>query len=76
MTIEQDCYLLEMLRNVLDMLQRDPTFRKQMDDEYRKRVMETQIRRLPIFRDLTEKEYAKLHDSVRLEVFEAGTVIF
>ena len=27
-TIEDDCYLLEMLRNVLDMLQRDPTFRK------------------------------------------------
>ena len=43
---EDDCYMLEMLRNVLDMLQKDPVYKKRTDAMYRKRVMETHVRRL------------------------------
>jgi len=74
-TIEQDCYLLEMLRNVLDMLQRDKSFRSRMDDLYRQRVMETNVRRMELFSSLSDHEYAQLRDSIDLEVFDAGKII-
>lgn len=74
-TIEEDCYLLEMLRNVLDMLQRDKSFRSRMDDLYRQRVMETNVRRMALFASLSDHEYAQLRDSIDLEVFDAGRII-
>ncbi|MBT4866294.1 MAG: 4Fe-4S dicluster domain-containing protein, partial [Planctomycetaceae bacterium] len=74
-TIEQDCYLLEMLRNVLDMLQRDKSFRIRMDDLYRQRVMETNVRRMELFAGLSDHEYAQLRDTIDLKVFDAGKII-
>src|SRR2546421_292162 len=41
--------VLEMLRNVLDVLQKNKTFRAKLDTEYRQSALETHLRSVPIF---------------------------
>lgn len=69
-------YMIEMVRNSLDALRRDPNYRKRMDQTYRNRVMETQVRSLPMFRVLSDQDYQWLADQLDLVEFEAGDVIF
>ncbi len=73
---DQDCYLLEMMRNVLDLLQKDPDFKKRMDAVYKKRVLEGHIRRLSIFEDLTDQEFELLRDNIELLEVPTGGLIF
>ena len=73
---EDDCYMLEMLRNVLDMLQKDPVYKKRTDAMYRKRVMETHVRRLSVFEDLSDEDFEKLKEAIELVEFESGQTIF
>ena len=69
-------YMIEMVRNALDALRGNAEYRKRMDQTYRTRVMETQVRSLPLFRILTDDEYTWLADKLELVEFEAGDVIF
>ena len=73
---EQECYMLEMLRNVLDMLHNDPAYKERMDAVYKKRVLESHIRRLSIFEELTDAEFATLRDSIELLEVPTGGMIF
>ena len=73
---EEDCYMLEMLRNVLDMLHNDPVYKKKLDDVYRARVLDGHVRQLPIFDGLSAEDFAKVKDRIDLVEFEAGSVVF
>lgn len=73
---ETDCYMLEMLRNVLDMLHSDPAYKERMDAVYKKRVLEGHIRRLSIFEDLSDQEFAALRDNIELVEVPTGGLIF
>jgi Fe-S-cluster-containing hydrogenase component 2/CRP-like cAMP-binding protein len=73
---DNECYMLEMLRNVLDMLHKDPVYKERMDGIYRKRVLEGHIRRLSIFEELSDAEYAKLHDAIELIEVPTGDLVF
>ncbi len=68
--------MLEMLRNVLDMLQKDEVYKKRTDAMYRKRVMETHVRRLPVFEDLSDEDFEKLKQAIDLVEFDSGETIF
>jgi CRP-like cAMP-binding protein len=72
---DRDCYALEMLRNILDQVQKDPQYKSKSDEIYKKRVFELQIRKLSIFRDLTDAEFNELRDGVELVSLEPGTLI-
>ncbi|HAB10664.1 MAG TPA: hypothetical protein DCE47_03115 [Planctomycetaceae bacterium] len=69
------CYLLEMVRNVLDTLHNDPKYKLRMDAVYRERVLEGHIRQLSLFKELDEVEFSKLREHVELVEFESGGVI-
>ncbi len=69
-------YMIEMVRNALDALRGNAEYRKRMDATYRTRVMETQVRSLPLFQVLTDEEYKWLSEKLELVEFEAGDVIF
>ena len=69
------CYLLEMVRNVLDTLHNDPKYKLRMDAVYRERVLEAHIRQLSLFKELDEVEFSKLREHVELVEFESGGVI-
>jgi CRP-like cAMP-binding protein len=74
--VERECYLLELLRNVLDILHGDPGYQQRMDDAYRQRVLESHLRRLSIFRELDDATFDRLKQSVELVEFKSGATIF
>jgi len=73
---DEECYMLEMLRNVLDMLHSDPAYKEQMDVIYRQRVLENHVRRLSIFENLSDSEFAKLREAIELIEVPTGGIIF
>jgi Fe-S-cluster-containing dehydrogenase component/CRP-like cAMP-binding protein len=73
---EEDCYMLEMLRNVLDMLHKDPKYKEKLDRIYRERVLDGHIRRLPIFQNVSDEDFADVKERIELVDFEAGSVVF
>ncbi|MDA0590894.1 MAG: 4Fe-4S binding protein [Planctomycetota bacterium] len=73
---DEDCYMLEMLRNVLDMLHNDEKYSQKLDAVYRERVLDGHIRRLSIFQDLPEEEFNEIRERIELVDFPAGSVVF
>lgn len=72
---ETNCTMLEMLRNVLDVLQKNKTFRAQLDQTYRRRALDAHLRNVPIFRGLTAQFIDHLRDRVELLRFAPGELI-
>ena len=50
---ETDCTMLEMLRNVLDIMQRNKNIQAQLDANYRQRALDDHLRSVPMFASLT-----------------------
>ncbi|NQV25246.1 MAG: 4Fe-4S dicluster domain-containing protein [Rhodopirellula sp.] len=73
---EEDCYMLEMLRNVLDMLHSDPAYKEKLDAIYRARVLDGHVRQLPIFEGLEDQHFAEVKDRIELVEYQAGSVVF
>lgn len=72
----EDCVMLEMLRNVLDVLQKNKTFRAQLEKKYRERALATHLRSVPILASLTPEFINHLRDRVELIRYAPGEVIF
>jgi CRP-like cAMP-binding protein/Fe-S-cluster-containing hydrogenase component 2 len=78
----EDCTVLEMLRNVLYMLQRNKHSRARLEEKYRQRAIDTHLRSVPIFASLLEDEgqFARfvefLRNRVELVRVNPGEVIF
>ncbi len=70
-----DCTMLEMLRNVLDILQRSKTFREKLETDYRRRALENHLRSLPLFATLTPEFIELLRDRVELRRYSPGQVL-
>ena len=60
-----DCVMLEMLRNVLDILQRNKTFRAQLERNYRARALDSHLRSVPIFSSAHKRLHRPLARSCR-----------
>jgi CRP-like cAMP-binding protein/Fe-S-cluster-containing dehydrogenase component len=72
---ETDVVAFEMLRNVLDIMLKNKTFRAQIDQNYRRRALETHLRGVPMFADLSPDFIAHLKESVELQRYAPGQVI-
>ncbi|MEO5926752.1 MAG: cyclic nucleotide-binding domain-containing protein [Bryobacteraceae bacterium] len=72
---ETDCVMLEMLRNVLDIMQRNKTLKAQLDANYRRRALEDHLRSVPMFATLTPEFIDTLRDRVELIRYNKGDVI-
>jgi CRP-like cAMP-binding protein len=72
----RDCYVLELLRNILDQIQKDPAYKARSDEVYKKRVLDLHLRKLSLFSDLNDAEFGEIRDSVELVNFEPGSLIF
>jgi len=72
---ETDCTMLEMLRNVLDIMQRNKNFRAQLDKSYRQRALDSHLRSVPVFAELTDDFIASLRETVELVRYSPGQLI-
>jgi CRP-like cAMP-binding protein/Fe-S-cluster-containing dehydrogenase component len=77
-----DVVVLEMLRNVLYVLQRNPDFRNRLQKTYRERAIENHLRNVPLFDSIRSRPelFQKFVDQLRHEVVlrrvSPGEVIF
>jgi CRP-like cAMP-binding protein/Fe-S-cluster-containing dehydrogenase component len=77
----EDCTVLEMLRNVLYIMQRSPSFRRDLDAKYRLRTIDRHLRSVPLFAPLRadEARFRRIVDELRprvsLQRCEPGEVI-
>lgn len=70
-----DCTMFEMLRNVLDIMQRNKTFRDQLERTYKKRALDSHLRSVPVLAPLTSDFVDHLREHVELLRFQPGQVI-
>ena len=70
-----DVVVLEMLRNVLDILQKNKTFRAELDRKYRQRALETHLKSVPVFASMPADFIGYLRDRVELQRYSPGEVI-
>lgn len=70
-----DCTMFEMLRNVLDIMQRNKTFREQLDRTYKKRALDSHLRSVPMLAPLTADFIDHLREHVELLRFRPGQII-
>jgi CRP-like cAMP-binding protein/Fe-S-cluster-containing dehydrogenase component len=77
----EDCTVLEMLRNVLYIMQRNPSFRRDLEAKYRARAIDTHLRSVDLFAPLCQDEaqFRRIVDELRprisLRRCEPGEVI-
>ncbi len=78
----EDCTILEMLRNVLYIMQRSPSFRAVLEKNYRDRAISSHLRNVSIFSSLRNDQAGfdalidELRPKVQLRRCEPGEVIF
>ena len=72
---ESDLVAYEMLRNVLDIMLKNKTFRAQLDETYRRRALENHLRGVPMFANLSSEFLEHLKKSIEFERFSPGQVI-
>jgi Fe-S-cluster-containing hydrogenase component 2 len=64
-----------MLRNVLDIMMKNKTFRTQLDENYRRRALETHLRGVPMFAGLSPDFIEHLKGNVELVRYAPGQAI-
>jgi CRP-like cAMP-binding protein/Fe-S-cluster-containing dehydrogenase component len=72
---ESDVVAYEMLRNVLDIMMKNKTFKAQIDETYRQRALENHLRGVPMFADLAPDFIEHLKETVELQRFAPGQMI-
>jgi CRP-like cAMP-binding protein/Fe-S-cluster-containing dehydrogenase component len=72
---QTDVVVYEMLRNVLDIMMRNKSFRAQVDQKYRHYALENHLRGVPMFADLAPAFIEHLKQSIELQRFGPGQVI-
>ncbi len=73
---DEECYALEILRNVLDQMRKDPQYKQQSEQKYRDRVLEGHLRSLSLFALLTPEQFRKVVARVELVEFAPGAVLW
>lgn len=72
---ETDCVMIEMLRNVLLLLKKDPEFKQRLEADYKARAMDAHLRSVPLLAGLSDEFLAHLRSRVTLLSYEPGEVI-
>jgi len=70
-----DVVAFEMLRNVLDIMMKNKTFRAQLDENYRRRALATHLRGVPMFAALSPEFIEQIGRGVELLRYAPGQVI-
>lgn len=69
------CVMIEMLRNMYEVLQRGETFRTRMEENYRQRALGSHLRNISIFQQLAPEDIDRLCSCAHLVTTEPGEPI-
>ncbi len=73
---ETDVTVLEMLRNILDILKRgSKVFKEQIEQNYKERALASHLKSMPLFRGLTDEFIDGLRDRIELVSYKPGESI-
>jgi CRP-like cAMP-binding protein len=73
---ESPCVMIEILRNMYDLLLRSKTFKEQMDQVYRQRALDNHLRNVWLFQDMPPDVLGLIRERVELLTLDAGAVVF
>jgi CRP-like cAMP-binding protein/Fe-S-cluster-containing hydrogenase component 2 len=73
---DEECYALEILRNVLDQMRKDPQYKQQSEQKYRDRVLEGHLRSLSLFSLLSSEQFRRVIGRVELVECAPGEVLW
>ncbi len=73
---DRDCYVLEMLRNILEKILADKQYQEDTDKEYRESVLKNHLAGLSFLADLTPEQFETIRANVKLRPCTDGEVIF
>ncbi|MBI4817960.1 MAG: cyclic nucleotide-binding domain-containing protein [Deltaproteobacteria bacterium] len=71
-----DCYMLELVKNVLEDALENDEFKKALDEVYRKRALEIGLREVPIFQDAPIELLQEVTRRAELVRLERDAVLF
>ncbi|MCK6472605.1 MAG: cyclic nucleotide-binding domain-containing protein [Planctomycetes bacterium] len=72
----EGCVVLELLRNVLQVLEKSKGFKEKLQQAYRERALAQHLRSVPILSGLDDSFIAQLRNRVDLVFYEPGQTIF
>ncbi|HUG92010.1 MAG TPA: hypothetical protein VML55_14320, partial [Planctomycetaceae bacterium] len=73
---DRDGYMLEFLRNVFNLIQRDDGYRQRILELYRKRLLSAHLQHLRFLKHASAEQIRWLGERVEMKIVDAGTVIF
>jgi CRP-like cAMP-binding protein len=71
----RECYVLEILRNIFEKIKEDANYKKKVEDEYKRRALDQQIRNLPLFAELTDAQVETVRKKATVKAYKAGQII-
>ncbi|QDU63045.1 Hydrogenase-4 component A [Planctomycetes bacterium Pan216] len=72
----RDCYMLEMVRSIMDKIVSDRNYQDKAEQKYKDRVFEIHLRREPLFSKLSSDQYKMVQSVAELIFIEPGDVLF
>src|SRR5204863_2186048 len=71
----RDCYVLEILRNIFEKVKEDANYKKKVEEEYKRRALDQQLRNLPLFSELSDAQIDIVRKKATLKSYKAGQII-
>lgn len=71
----RDCYVVEMLRNIFEKIKEDANYKKKVEEEYKRRALDQQLRNLPLLTDLTAPQIELVRKHATVRTYKAGQII-
>jgi CRP-like cAMP-binding protein/Fe-S-cluster-containing hydrogenase component 2 len=71
----RDCYVLEILRNIFEKVKEDANYKKRVEEEYKRRALDQQLRNLPLFSELSDAQIDVVRKQAALKTYKAGQII-
>lgn len=71
-----DCYVIEMVRNVLEIALDNPRFKETLDELYRKRMLHSALAGIPLFQDAPYEALAELRRHAQMCSYSLGERVF
>src|SRR4051812_18427255 len=70
----RDCYVLEMLRNIFEKVKEDANYKKRVEEEYKRRALDQQLKNLPLFSRLSDAQVDLIRQRASLRTYKAGQI--